>query len=652
MAVNLNNLKSRVQARINAVTAGTPLRDLLLLRKSANGLQCDLTPLETQLANKISNFTEGADVRDLLLANKAATDEQRPVETITAPIDLASGDTLYLNCFGEVYKNQPDDTRILTATAGAPLVSRNMRLRVGGLTPGALQNQCGFCFRLADGNLLLATGQSIENQYGLSLRVIAADFNQTMSYATLQLRAGDGSSNYYAQLFGCYEISPNTFRVYYVCHYNGTESTPYNLYHQTIVYNPANRQLSVTSSATQLYSTGSASQAIQQKTVPSRQGERYLTFAAYEGAVYRNRCLDMSNGAITEYTGLSNASVSYFSPYDLTGTEQTYSRVINGSTVALYKAGANQVVGLPANLQTDGCFGTSWLQLSLGNGHWLCHNNNTGQLKLVVFNPAYSSCQIHLIANHPLLIGSNVSQLAAIAEGQNYLVFANGQLPPFTFSIAAGGAPADFRFEARFPQAVRQQLQPDWQRVVPASQRLITLYTVQSSSSSIWTDLIFCWAAADAMPYRAQALARCRHAASAGQPVLVELLPGTTVAETESAYRLDKKSLQQLRQDLTVQMDRFQFARVYGSQSSHPLLLSISARMLTGSSGYWNSTMLYPAGVKSFGTVSGSFFGVYTAYGLMFSSSASGTDYLEFDIKMPCVLTVAGSLNLYQEQSY
>ncbi len=72
MSATTTNLKAQVQARIDAANAGTALRDLMILRKSAQGLGCNESNLDTLVTSKLNAMSAGTAHIDLIIGNQAS----------------------------------------------------------------------------------------------------------------------------------------------------------------------------------------------------------------------------------------------------------------------------------------------------------------------------------------------------------------------------------------------------------------------------------------------------------------------------------------------------------------------------------------------------------------------------------------------------
>ena len=73
MAVVTTNLVTQVQDRIDNLSGTETLKELLVLRKAADGLDLDLTDIEAAITAEIAALDGTSDDKDLLLANRAAS---------------------------------------------------------------------------------------------------------------------------------------------------------------------------------------------------------------------------------------------------------------------------------------------------------------------------------------------------------------------------------------------------------------------------------------------------------------------------------------------------------------------------------------------------------------------------------------------------
>jgi hypothetical protein len=72
MTATTTNLKTQVQAKITAATSALSLEDLLILRKAADGLDCDESNLDTLITAKLNAMNSSTAPEDLLIGNRAA----------------------------------------------------------------------------------------------------------------------------------------------------------------------------------------------------------------------------------------------------------------------------------------------------------------------------------------------------------------------------------------------------------------------------------------------------------------------------------------------------------------------------------------------------------------------------------------------------
>jgi hypothetical protein len=109
MTATVTNLKTQVQAKIDSATGATSLEDLLILRKAADGLDCNEINLDTLITAKLNAMNSATAPEDLLIGNRAADIQQAAtVQTVvkksqeilvssnwTSPAKLA-GDTVWV----------------------------------------------------------------------------------------------------------------------------------------------------------------------------------------------------------------------------------------------------------------------------------------------------------------------------------------------------------------------------------------------------------------------------------------------------------------------------------------------------------------------------------------------------------------------------
>ena len=86
MALDITNIKTQLQARIDALTGTSTVEDVLLVSKTVNELVgdgVDLTNLRAQLQAKIDALTGASDLKDVLLVSKTVEAAATPVAQST-----------------------------------------------------------------------------------------------------------------------------------------------------------------------------------------------------------------------------------------------------------------------------------------------------------------------------------------------------------------------------------------------------------------------------------------------------------------------------------------------------------------------------------------------------------------------------------------
>lgn len=86
MALDISNIKSQLQARIDALTVSSTVEDVLLVSKTVNELVgdgVDLTNLRTQLQAKIDALTGASELTDVLLVSKTVEAAATPITQST-----------------------------------------------------------------------------------------------------------------------------------------------------------------------------------------------------------------------------------------------------------------------------------------------------------------------------------------------------------------------------------------------------------------------------------------------------------------------------------------------------------------------------------------------------------------------------------------
>jgi hypothetical protein len=114
MSATTTNLKTQVQAKITGATSALSLEELFILRKSADGLDCNESNLDTLVTAKLNAMGSSTPIEDLLFGNRAADIPEsstsqiviRKIQEITVsgnwtvPANIAGGTLWVTGCGG------------------------------------------------------------------------------------------------------------------------------------------------------------------------------------------------------------------------------------------------------------------------------------------------------------------------------------------------------------------------------------------------------------------------------------------------------------------------------------------------------------------------------------------------------------------------
>jgi|GEM_PF-4995492 len=434
------NSKTQIQNRINAATGATTLNDLLLLRKAAEGLCCDETNLDTLITAAL-NAQDGTTPITQVFAGKVAAGLRGRVAYQT-PIAVKAGDELFIDALGKVktekypmrgavaLTNVPVDTSML----GELAVAAKGYIHGGRIQAG--QASASAILTLSDGNLLyLFPGRGNTLNQLMHASVIAPDEITVIS--THQLTPMVNGSDYSngSSMVGVYEVSANVFRIYYTTGDSGSTSAKAIRY-ITLTYNTGTKALSSAAGSTVVVGTASGDYAA---NVSLKQGDRYVLVGVNSSGT--QFCLDMQASTVVTYTGVT--TMSNFTEFDMSVPGSEYAYALNGSTPSLMKAGADSKLALPANLTTDGCFGSTWLVRLIGPREFLALKAGN-PVKLVKFSNDWLAATIYTVAGvTPAEVTTAGAGRALVLKADNnrYFVKTHANEPMFSFLWDGASAP-------------------------------------------------------------------------------------------------------------------------------------------------------------------------------------------------------------------
>ncbi|MCT6700929.1 hypothetical protein [Rheinheimera sp. 4Y26] len=420
MTIATTNLKAQVQARIDAATGATSLKDLAAIRMAAEGLGCNESNTDTLIAAKLAAMNGETLLKDMLLGRKASELPQGTV-LYSAPFDVSAGDDIYIDVLGKLKKKQHPVKMAVVASGVNQYLNSSSSFRTylnthrGGQPGGSTDLWC-FSYTLQDGNIMFGalTGSASTNALCHTFIVNPTDM-AVLSYQAVNISYGSGNSSNFRGV-GLREVSANTFRLYFAAASSG-ESNPVSITFNTLTYNPATKAVTTAAGTTIQTSPGGAFDSVSNK-----QGDRYVLMHT---SIY-TYCLDMQNGTVNTYSGISGVTgLSQVVQFDVDSVGYEYALVLVGATPKLLKAGVDSVLDIPANLAADGCVGTGWVKTRIGAGAYITRNQTTKVMKLVKFSADYTTCVIYTLSSN--YEGTNASNNgeAVYKKGDRYWFIPN-----------------------------------------------------------------------------------------------------------------------------------------------------------------------------------------------------------------------------------
>lgn len=552
-----SNLKTQVQARINAITGSTTLSELLQLQTQANGLGCDTTLLDAQIQSRSTAAGVGTSINDLtilaLLAGGAK--DQAYYQT---PVAVNAGDKLYIDALGNVRAEQTPVTAAVSGTYTNEFGTISFKLLPEGYAGGdamiAASNR--FCIQLANGNWLVGHGYRESSGSGVNLRVhvINSTFDTVLTSTKIDL-AGVSESSW--QLLSIKETSANVFRLTYTGLSLGT-GTPIISAWTSFAYNAVSHTVTAGSSAT----IDNGGNWLQSTPFWSKPGDAYMAVPDASGRLY---ILNTATSVLAQVAGVGTNGTG------ITRIDSTnlFGRVLVSGAPSLFKADTASLQSLPANLAADGCFGSAWTVRNLGPQRWICMNG--GAVKLVYFNAAYTTATIYTLASSGLAAAS-----AFFQHGDTYTCYsgsANTLATAWSFNWTGIAAPTALVADLGVPSATAALTADSFSGIplVDLNSRVIAMADRWSGGSTTQQMCMLRVNAAEYAGVEATWFATALTSAAASGFVEIKLQSNTQVSPgAVSTYK--QKSHQNL---LTTLRTRQGYARVYsnypaGTQSSGP----------------------------------------------------------------------------------
>jgi hypothetical protein len=515
------NLKTQVQNRIDAATGATSIDDLLLIRKSAAGLGCNEANLDAQIAARLTALGVGATAIELVGGNASLGLNGRIM--YQTPIAVESGDQLYIDALGVVKKEKhPLSVAIAATFASVNGVSPlNMLRGVSGLfIPGDVSSAGAmFDFALSDGNRMIGINhrQTADN-YGVQIYVTTPD-RLTILWSGFIAMQVAGFVAFYIRTIGLFEVSANTFRLFYAVPEDAGAAWRNILFH-SLAYNTSTK--AVTGATGSTVFTGTVGHSFVAQSA-QRQGERYRALCSGVQTV----CLDMQGSTVTNYTGLPGGNATAF---DHSDPANVFARVVSGSTIKLIQAGGTTNIDLPTNLTSDGCFGAAWQPTLIGPGMYITRHSTTGQIKLVKFNSTYTTATIYSLGTSSIV--NNATNQLFVSDGSRFWIRFNQHSPTIHFTWTGSSAPTGIDLncgETSLHRAPKITTESAVSRVIGAADKIIAFsapYAGYPVSVLTQSAVIMSFDAAETLPYSCTYLGTAVTAGSASSFIELQLADG------------------------------------------------------------------------------------------------------------------------------
>jgi hypothetical protein len=436
-----SNIRTQLQAKINAATAGNTLSELMLLRVAAQGLNLDETNLDTLIAPKVDAVTAAGTAVSFVEAWRSLGLDGNVMYPTS--FETQRGDILYVDPMGVAKKSKYPSGVVACTPANTANMNQNYGFtRLGGFNAG-LFSAFRAALTLSDGNHLILASYTVNaNSIGLTMSVVDSAFEAVLQDATALPLLNSVASTAYSRFIGAFETSANVFRVYYACPQATAEATGRVIGYFNLTYNTATKQVTYSAGAVILTESSGDFGVGAIQTV---QGQRYVPLKRDSNS--DTYSLDMQTSTVVKYTALTGKDTT-LTPFDHGSTGNEFARLVNTTDgiTQLIKAGVNTVQSLPANLTSDGCFSAANTTQLIGTGMWLCYNSTTRVIKLVKFNAGYTTCDIYTVGT--LAAPAPVFPLMTTLQADLYTVYGDGIAVSFRWTGTS--APTRINMNQRF----------------------------------------------------------------------------------------------------------------------------------------------------------------------------------------------------------
>lgn len=423
-----SNLKTRVQAKISAVNGSTTLTELLKLKKAAEGLGCDETALETQLQARLTAMGASTESTDLLVGSKTSGLAGRSYYTV--PFAVNAGDALYVDQLGAIRKRPHTIESALRENVGG---SWNSPLMVHNCFRQGYVGNFWLSYALQNGNTLVMHGGSTQ---GIAVYFVFSPELRVLAHGSISI-AGvtQTGSDYY---LGCFEVTPNTFRLYMVTSNTAGDSDA-AINYRTFSYNTGSHAVTA-GSATTVLDDGFIFYADLSLGKAQRKTARYVPVQAKSGVNSRFYILDLQTGTLIRYTALDNSAGATYGVLDVdqfsSGNEYAIVRSsASGGTVRVCKIGSDVSAAVPASVSSI-FTGASHVYRCIAQGVWIAVPTVGNSQFLVKFSADYTTATIFNImgTTPPVDLDSPAAtNVMVFTDGSRYWLHTGANRPVISF---------------------------------------------------------------------------------------------------------------------------------------------------------------------------------------------------------------------------
>ena len=540
------NLKTQVQARIDAITGATTLSELLRIQTQANGLGCNITLLTSEIQTRLTALNGGTSLTDLTIASLLA-EGKADRAYYQVPFAVSAGDKLFIDAFGQVRRRKTDYVATaaptLFGTAFSPLTPS--AIPAGAVLATSDYSTAAGAILLANGNRMILRAVRVTSPTGTQLRAVVLNpLGAVLSEQTSPEIDGAGgllfSDQASLKIIAIREVNANVFRLYVTTAPNAGDGFNSQLAYVTLTYNNVTHAVTVAAGAAVLNRGSGVQWAAPLMTVS--QTELYVPLRDSSNRLY---ILNTSTSTATQVTTLSNTVTSINNGV----SGGLWGLAVSSGNRLLVKVDAAISQALPANLTADGCFAATH-SVELLSGRLWVSISGAGLVKLVSFTADYAGCTIYTVGS----VATSASVATILKHNDTYTVgLTSGSV--FAFTGTGAAAPTDFQPDAGFRLTDRENftspfaLTGVFRRVVHNDVMVCTGAAFNSSSSARL--IVLQVSPCEYMAYGTQVFATCLTAAAANGFAEVQL-SSNTVVSPDAASTYSTKAHQNLLTTLAV----------------------------------------------------------------------------------------------------